>query len=208
MMRKFSLFLVVAVALSCNVVIAEALITYRSFDDLTPSDAGIVLGEPGSGSDSATIEIWFTPTDGQPTTLAAGGFVFAGTVDEGGIIISEDGGISSSEHQWAGAFQVAAQWFAQDTLPNPLIVAAFGSEAVPVQGLLLGTLTVTANEVGTWTQSTNPLPFREGNLANIPLETGSDFYSVTVLPEPTTAALAVIGAMLVCGRRSKYRCGD
>lgn len=176
-----------------SAVWAVAVVTYESYDDLTPDEPGIVLGAPGMGSDSATIEIWLAPADGEPFHVGGGGYHFEGT-GNGGSVTSPDGGITSSDHVWADMFQDAKFWFASNPLPNPEMVGFFPpGEPVPLEGLLMGSLTVSANEIGTWIQPTIPG-------FGVPLTPESEFYTVTVLPEPTTGAL-VIGAMLLVLRR-------
>ena len=48
-----------------------AIITYESYDDLAPASPDIVLGAPGSGNESATIDIWIATTVGRRTNAAS-----------------------------------------------------------------------------------------------------------------------------------------
>ena len=60
-----------------STVMAVAVLTYESYDDLTPDEPGIVLGAPGMGFDSATIAsssawvFWSWEHPPQPDTVSA-----------------------------------------------------------------------------------------------------------------------------------------
>lgn len=187
-----------------NEVMGVAIITYESYDDLTPASADILLGAPGSGSESATIDIWIASTEGQQWSMGAGGFTFDGTDHGDGSVTSPDGGMTSSDYHWADVFQDPNEWFTIDTLPTPQTVKFFPPGVpIPEDGLYLGSLTITANAVGSWNQPTNPVGFLKSDPGGPPpLDKGSDFFTVTVVPEPAGIWVqAVLGALMICRRK-------
>ncbi len=180
-----------------------AIITYESYDDLTPASPDIVLGAPGSEDASATIDIWIASTEGQQWSMGAGGYTFDGTDHGDGSVTSPDGGITSSDHHWADMFQDPNEWFTVDALPTPQTVKFFPPPVpIPPEGLYLGSLTVTASAVGSWTQPTNPIAFLDSDPGPPPpLDPGSDFFTVTVIPEPADVWVQVVFCAIVARRR-------
>lgn len=181
-----------------------AIITYESYDDLTPATPDIVLGAPGSGGDSATINIWIATTQGQQWRMGTGSYAFEGVDHGDGSVTSPDGGITSSDHHWADMFQDPSIWFTVDALPNPQTVKFFPPGVpIPADGLYLGSLTVSSNELGTWTQPTNPRHFLVSDPGPPPpLDEGSDFFTVTVIPEPAAGGLLGVGVLMLLWRRT------
>ncbi len=164
--------LVVAVGVLSGISLGEAVITYECYDDLTPDDPSIDL----CVGCSATIEVWLTPTDGVETTLALVGFDYEGEADNG---VVTNGGIVLSDHRWDEPFQNPNEGLAENSLPNPALALYFG-EPVPLEGLLLSTMTVHGTEAGAWPERTNPGYFADADIAPIPLASGSGLFVVGV----------------------------
>ncbi len=179
-----------------------AIITYESYDDLTPATPEIVLGAPESGDDSTTIDIWIATTQGQQWRMGSGSYTFDGTDHSDGSVTSPDGGITSSDHHWADMFQDPSIWFTFDALPHPQTAEFFPPGVpIPADGLHLGSLTVSSNELGTWTQPTNPMHFLVSDPGPPPpLDEGSDFFTVTVIPEPEVGG--TLGVLMLLWRRT------
>lgn len=98
------------------------------------------------------------------------------------------------------------------TIPNGLRLSAMGSLAVPDEWVT--TLLFSADEVGTTQITVNPFTYYAasgpgGELVPFPLQSGgADTITLTIVPEPSSLALAGIGFVIfVSARRRYYRRG-
>lgn len=170
---RAAVFCTTLASLCTTLAAGEVIITYESYDDETPGDPSIdvCLGC------SATIEVWVTPTHGIDTTLGSGAFIYDGDAEPGGIITN--GGIVLSNHHW----DVVDGGFVIHDLPDPVFVFFGGGVHVPVEGLILSTLTVEGSATGAWNQETYPNSFSDYFGAATELASGSDSFSVRVTIE-------------------------